>query len=148
MKLPSFAHCFSNLSFLLQSPWQRLVRRMTRFFTTVGTDESSAALKDTCESLALGYKLACNKQVRPRRTSASRCCSDFRLLCNPVETAPPSVRWRSAPWTDATTNSSSRFICWKWIKKCCWTFDCPRWVSTVANNSRRGLVFPILTINS
>lgn len=46
-----------------QSPWQRLVRRMTRFFTTVGTDESSAALKDTCESLALGYKLACNKQV-------------------------------------------------------------------------------------
>ncbi|XP_047463865.1 serine/threonine-protein kinase Chk1 [Mugil cephalus] len=46
-----------------QSPWQRLVRRMTRFFTTVNTDASLSALKDACDSLALGFKLTCAKQV-------------------------------------------------------------------------------------
>ncbi|XP_019940880.2 serine/threonine-protein kinase Chk1 [Paralichthys olivaceus] len=46
-----------------QSPWQRLVRRMTRFFTTVNADASLSALKNTCESLALGFKLTCTKQV-------------------------------------------------------------------------------------
>lgn len=71
-KLPSFAcksvsrvspHCFTNPNFCLQSTWQRLVRRMTRFFTTVSADASLTALKDACECLTLGYKLACNKQV-------------------------------------------------------------------------------------
>uniref|UniRef100_A0A3B5AAN8 Serine/threonine-protein kinase CHK1 n=1 Tax=Stegastes partitus TaxID=144197 RepID=A0A3B5AAN8_9TELE len=33
-----------------QSPWQRLVRRMTRFFTTVNADASLSALKDTCDA--------------------------------------------------------------------------------------------------
>uniref|UniRef100_A0A672GAD4 non-specific serine/threonine protein kinase n=1 Tax=Salarias fasciatus TaxID=181472 RepID=A0A672GAD4_SALFA len=34
-----------------QSPWQRLVRRMTRFFTTVNAEASLSSLKDTCEGL-------------------------------------------------------------------------------------------------
>ncbi|KAI3373639.1 hypothetical protein L3Q82_022240, partial [Scortum barcoo] len=46
-----------------QSPWQRLVRRMTRFFTTVNADASLSALKDACDGLALGFKLTCTKQV-------------------------------------------------------------------------------------
>ncbi|CAB1433091.1 unnamed protein product [Pleuronectes platessa] len=46
-----------------QSPWQRLVRRMTRFFTAVNADASLSALKEACESLALGFKLTCTKQV-------------------------------------------------------------------------------------
>lgn len=46
-----------------QSPWQRLVRRMTRFFTTVDADASLSALKDICDGLALGFKLTCTKQV-------------------------------------------------------------------------------------
>ncbi|KAG8008599.1 Serine/threonine-protein kinase Chk1 [Nibea albiflora] len=45
-----------------QSPWQRLVRRMTRFFTTVNADASLTALKDACDSLALGFKVTCSKQ--------------------------------------------------------------------------------------
>ncbi|XP_039474149.1 serine/threonine-protein kinase Chk1-like [Oreochromis aureus] len=47
---------------LLCSPWQRLVRRMTRFFTTVSADDSLTALKDICEGLALGFKLTSTKQ--------------------------------------------------------------------------------------
>ncbi|KAG7516209.1 serine serine/threonine-protein kinase Chk1 [Solea senegalensis] len=46
-----------------QSPWQRLVRRMTRFFTAVNADASLSALKDVCDGLALGFKLNCTKQV-------------------------------------------------------------------------------------
>uniref|UniRef100_A0A665UHC4 Serine/threonine-protein kinase CHK1 n=1 Tax=Echeneis naucrates TaxID=173247 RepID=A0A665UHC4_ECHNA len=46
-----------------QSPWQRLVRRMTRFFTAVNADTSLSALKDACDGLALGFKLTCAKQV-------------------------------------------------------------------------------------
>ncbi|XP_040907615.1 serine/threonine-protein kinase Chk1 [Toxotes jaculatrix] len=46
-----------------QSPWQRLVRRMTRFFTAVDADASLSALKDVCDGLALGFKLTCAKQV-------------------------------------------------------------------------------------
>ncbi|XP_041863657.1 serine/threonine-protein kinase Chk1 [Melanotaenia boesemani] len=46
-----------------QSPFQRLVRRMTRFFTNVNADTSLSALKDICDGLALGFKLTCPKQV-------------------------------------------------------------------------------------
>ncbi|KAI4813798.1 hypothetical protein KUCAC02_003026 [Chaenocephalus aceratus] len=46
-----------------QSSWQRLVRRMTRFFTTVNADVSLSALKDACDSLSLVFKLTCSKQV-------------------------------------------------------------------------------------
>uniref|UniRef100_A0A671VEM1 Serine/threonine-protein kinase CHK1 n=1 Tax=Sparus aurata TaxID=8175 RepID=A0A671VEM1_SPAAU len=46
-----------------QSQWQRLVRRMTRFFTTVSADASITALNVACDGLALGFKLTCNKQV-------------------------------------------------------------------------------------
>lgn len=46
-----------------QSQWQRLVRRMTRFFTTVNADVSLSALKDACDGLALGFKLTCTNQV-------------------------------------------------------------------------------------
>lgn len=46
-----------------QSPFQRLVRRMTRFFTNVDADASLSALKDVCDGLALAFKLSCTKQV-------------------------------------------------------------------------------------
>ncbi|KAM6907778.1 serine/threonine-protein kinase Chk1 [Xenentodon cancila] len=46
-----------------QSPWQRLVRRLTRFFTTVNADVTLSALKDACDDLALHFKLTCAKQV-------------------------------------------------------------------------------------
>ncbi|KAK5858481.1 hypothetical protein PBY51_002616 [Eleginops maclovinus] len=46
-----------------QSAWQRLVRRMTRFFTTVNADVSLSTLKDACDGLSLGFKLTCSKQV-------------------------------------------------------------------------------------
>lgn len=52
--------------FCVQSQWQRLVRRMTRFFTTVNADVSLSALKDTCEGLSLCFKLTCTKQVQIR----------------------------------------------------------------------------------
>uniref|UniRef100_A0A8D3DGG2 Serine/threonine-protein kinase Chk1 n=1 Tax=Scophthalmus maximus TaxID=52904 RepID=A0A8D3DGG2_SCOMX len=45
-----------------QSPWQRLVRRMTRFFTTVNADASLSALKDASDGLALVFKLTCANQ--------------------------------------------------------------------------------------
>ncbi|KAM4546740.1 serine/threonine-protein kinase Chk1 [Fundulus diaphanus] len=46
-----------------QSPWQRLVRRMTRFFTNVNADASLSALKDVCDGMALAFKLTCAQQV-------------------------------------------------------------------------------------
>ncbi|XP_067464193.1 serine/threonine-protein kinase Chk1 [Thunnus thynnus] len=46
-----------------QTPFQRLVRRMTRFFTTVNAESSLSALKDVCNNLGLGFKLTCTKQV-------------------------------------------------------------------------------------
>ncbi|XP_012710703.1 serine/threonine-protein kinase Chk1 [Fundulus heteroclitus] len=46
-----------------QSPWQRLVRRMTRFFTNVNADASLSALKDVCDGMALAFKLTCTQQV-------------------------------------------------------------------------------------
>uniref|UniRef100_H3CX90 Serine/threonine-protein kinase CHK1 n=1 Tax=Tetraodon nigroviridis TaxID=99883 RepID=H3CX90_TETNG len=46
-----------------QTPLQRLVRRLTRFFTTVNADASLSALKSACDCLALNYKLACTKLV-------------------------------------------------------------------------------------
>uniref|UniRef100_A0A3Q2QTE2 Serine/threonine-protein kinase Chk1 n=1 Tax=Fundulus heteroclitus TaxID=8078 RepID=A0A3Q2QTE2_FUNHE len=45
-----------------QSPWQRLVRRMTRFFTNVNADASLSALKDVCDGMALAFKLTCTQQ--------------------------------------------------------------------------------------
>ncbi|MEQ2258300.1 Serine/threonine-protein kinase Chk1 [Xenotaenia resolanae] len=46
-----------------QSLWQRLVRRMTRFFTNVNADASLSALKDVCDGMALAFKLTCAQQV-------------------------------------------------------------------------------------
>ncbi|XP_071402392.1 serine/threonine-protein kinase Chk1 [Centroberyx affinis] len=46
-----------------QTPWQRLVRRMTRFFTTVDADTSLSALRDACISQALTFKHSCANQV-------------------------------------------------------------------------------------
>ncbi|XP_059912930.1 serine/threonine-protein kinase Chk1 [Gadus macrocephalus] len=46
-----------------QTPWQRLVRRMTRFFTTKNVDDSFSALRDTCESQGLAFKQTCTNQV-------------------------------------------------------------------------------------
>ncbi|XP_061608401.1 serine/threonine-protein kinase Chk1 isoform X2 [Phyllopteryx taeniolatus] len=46
-----------------QTPWQRLVRRLTRFFTSESADTSLASLKGACDSLALCYKLTGKNQV-------------------------------------------------------------------------------------
>uniref|UniRef100_A0A667Y8L2 non-specific serine/threonine protein kinase n=1 Tax=Myripristis murdjan TaxID=586833 RepID=A0A667Y8L2_9TELE len=46
-----------------QTPWQRLVRRMTRFFTTVDADASLAALINICKNQALAFKQTCTNQV-------------------------------------------------------------------------------------
>uniref|UniRef100_A0A3B3ZMR8 non-specific serine/threonine protein kinase n=1 Tax=Periophthalmus magnuspinnatus TaxID=409849 RepID=A0A3B3ZMR8_9GOBI len=46
-----------------QNPWQRLVRRMTRFFTNVDADASLCALKDISVNLAITFKINCTKQV-------------------------------------------------------------------------------------
>lgn len=46
-----------------QNPWQRLVRRMTRFFTNVDANASLCALKDISLSLAITFKVNCSKQV-------------------------------------------------------------------------------------
>uniref|UniRef100_A0A8C5HLS6 Serine/threonine-protein kinase CHK1 n=1 Tax=Gouania willdenowi TaxID=441366 RepID=A0A8C5HLS6_GOUWI len=46
-----------------QCQWQRLVRRMTRFFTSVDTETSLTAMKDACGELALSFKLTSPKQV-------------------------------------------------------------------------------------
>lgn len=46
-----------------QSPWQRLVRRMTRFFTTENAEASCIALRDTCIALGHTWKQSCNNQA-------------------------------------------------------------------------------------
>ncbi|XP_056302995.1 serine/threonine-protein kinase Chk1 isoform X2 [Danio aesculapii] len=46
-----------------QSPWQRLVRRMTRFFTTENAETSCIALRDTCIALGHTWKQSCNNQA-------------------------------------------------------------------------------------
>uniref|UniRef100_A0A3P8XB22 Serine/threonine-protein kinase Chk1 n=1 Tax=Esox lucius TaxID=8010 RepID=A0A3P8XB22_ESOLU len=45
-----------------QTPWQRLVRRMTRFFTTVDSSASFAALRQTCIDLGHTFKHTCTNQ--------------------------------------------------------------------------------------
>ncbi|XP_067909917.1 serine/threonine-protein kinase Chk1 [Heterodontus francisci] len=46
-----------------QSPWQRLVKRMTRFFTKLNAEQSYLGLKDVCEKLGYTWKKNCNNQV-------------------------------------------------------------------------------------
>ncbi|XP_068098499.1 serine/threonine-protein kinase Chk1 [Hyperolius riggenbachi] len=46
-----------------QNPWQRLVKRMTRFFTNVDADHSYNNLKDTCEKMGYVWKKCCANQV-------------------------------------------------------------------------------------
>lgn len=46
-----------------QSPWQRLVRRMTRFFTKLDADGSYRSLRDVCEKMGYGWKQSCTNQV-------------------------------------------------------------------------------------
>uniref|UniRef100_A0A8B9FRU8 Dolichyl-diphosphooligosaccharide--protein glycosyltransferase subunit STT3A n=2 Tax=Neoaves TaxID=3078114 RepID=A0A8B9FRU8_9PSIT len=46
-----------------QSPWQRLVKRMTRFFTKLDADGSYRALKEVCEKMGYGWKKSCTNQV-------------------------------------------------------------------------------------
>ncbi|XP_059398572.1 serine/threonine-protein kinase Chk1 [Carassius carassius] len=46
-----------------QSPWQRLVRRMTRFFTTVKAEPSCIALRDTCIAMGHTWKQRCTNQA-------------------------------------------------------------------------------------
>uniref|UniRef100_A0A8C5VMF5 non-specific serine/threonine protein kinase n=1 Tax=Microcebus murinus TaxID=30608 RepID=A0A8C5VMF5_MICMU len=45
-----------------QNPWQRLVKRMTRFFTKLDADKSYQCLKETCEKLGYQWK-SCMNQV-------------------------------------------------------------------------------------
>ncbi|KAJ8266614.1 hypothetical protein GJAV_G00132500 [Gymnothorax javanicus] len=46
-----------------QTPWQRLVRRMTRFFMTLGAEPSCAALRDACVTLGYAWKQTCTNQA-------------------------------------------------------------------------------------
>ncbi|KAK3523931.1 hypothetical protein QTP70_016737 [Hemibagrus guttatus] len=46
-----------------QNPWQRLVRRMTRFFTTLKAEASCTALRDTCINLGYTWKQSCTNQA-------------------------------------------------------------------------------------
>ncbi|XP_074159976.1 serine/threonine-protein kinase Chk1 isoform X1 [Sminthopsis crassicaudata] len=46
-----------------QNPWQRLVKRMTRFFTKLDADKSYHCLKETCEKLGYHWKKSCMNQV-------------------------------------------------------------------------------------
>ncbi|NXN07247.1 CHK1 kinase, partial [Indicator maculatus] len=46
-----------------QSPWQRLVKRMTRFFTKLDADGSYRVLQEACEKLGYGWKTSCTNQV-------------------------------------------------------------------------------------
>ncbi|XP_064380427.1 serine/threonine-protein kinase Chk1 [Dromaius novaehollandiae] len=46
-----------------QSPWQRLVKRMTRFFTKLDAACSYRALKEVCERMGYGWKRSCTNQV-------------------------------------------------------------------------------------
>ncbi|NXC78672.1 CHK1 kinase, partial [Anhinga anhinga] len=46
-----------------QSPWQRLVKRMTRFFTKLDADGSYRALNEVCEKMGYGWKKSCTNQV-------------------------------------------------------------------------------------
>lgn len=49
--------------FFLQNPWQRLVRRMTRFFTTEKAEASCIALRDACIAMGHTWKQSCTNQV-------------------------------------------------------------------------------------
>ncbi|XP_063292928.1 serine/threonine-protein kinase Chk1 [Pelobates fuscus] len=46
-----------------QNPWQRLVKRMTRFFTRVDAENSYSTLKDNCEKMGYVCKKTCPNQV-------------------------------------------------------------------------------------
>lgn len=46
-----------------QNPWQRLVKRMTRFFTKLDADKSYQCLKETFEKLGYQWKKSCMNQV-------------------------------------------------------------------------------------
>lgn len=46
-----------------QNPWQRLVKRMTRFFTKVDAVRTYSALKDVCEAMGYTWKKSCINQV-------------------------------------------------------------------------------------
>ncbi|KAJ8402153.1 hypothetical protein AAFF_G00370180 [Aldrovandia affinis] len=46
-----------------QGPWQRLVRRMTRFFTILPVEQSCTALRDTCMGLGYTWKQTCTNQA-------------------------------------------------------------------------------------
>ncbi|KAG1940698.1 serine/threonine-protein kinase Chk1 [Pimephales promelas] len=46
-----------------QNPWQRLVRRMTRFFTTEKAEASCIALRDACIAMGHTWKQSCTNQA-------------------------------------------------------------------------------------
>ncbi|XP_051534074.1 serine/threonine-protein kinase Chk1 [Myxocyprinus asiaticus] len=46
-----------------QNPWQRLVRRMTRFFTTIKAEPSCIALRDACVAMGHTWKQSCTNQA-------------------------------------------------------------------------------------
>ncbi|XP_029462399.1 LOW QUALITY PROTEIN: serine/threonine-protein kinase Chk1 [Rhinatrema bivittatum] len=46
-----------------QNPWQRLVKRLTRFFTKLDAIHSYNSLKDACEKMGYIWKRSCTNQV-------------------------------------------------------------------------------------
>ncbi|XP_066502148.1 serine/threonine-protein kinase Chk1 [Hoplias malabaricus] len=46
-----------------QNPWQRLVKRMTRFFTTLNGEKSCTGLRDACIAMGYTWKQSCTNQA-------------------------------------------------------------------------------------
>ncbi|XP_042327462.1 serine/threonine-protein kinase Chk1 [Sceloporus undulatus] len=46
-----------------QNPWQRLVKRMTRFFLKLDADQSYEILKEVCDKMGYIWKKGCTNQV-------------------------------------------------------------------------------------
>lgn len=91
-----------------QSPWQRLVKRMTRFFTRLDADGSYRALKEVCEKMGYGWKMSCTNQVRLRGLKSGLGHPPRAAFSGNNSSHPSLCRSPSRPRTGGTTNSSSR----------------------------------------
>lgn len=95
-----------------QSPWQRLVKRMTRFFTKLDADGSYRTLKEVCEKMGYGWKKSCTNQVGIGVQNRGGGWDPTVLLhLQIIWGIPPLLpfcRSPSRPRTGGTTNSSSR----------------------------------------
>uniref|UniRef100_A0A8B9Q9N7 non-specific serine/threonine protein kinase n=1 Tax=Apteryx owenii TaxID=8824 RepID=A0A8B9Q9N7_APTOW len=63
MPLCSVHNIETQLCNIWGSPWQRLVKRMTRFFTKLDAAGSYRTLQEVCEKMGYGWKTSCTNQV-------------------------------------------------------------------------------------